>query len=346
MRSTFAALVLATLLASPAVGQENRWTESPAVGLGPLVLHAQSPLTILRLSPTPLVPVTLAAGQWQAGLAIDWANYFDDSPPLYVIDAEALRFSLSASYGVSDRLELYAIAPLSHRGGGILDRFIEDFEGLIGGSAVNPARKHAPRDRYLVRMNGDEGSFELSGRDAGWGAEDSVIGARYQLLGGTETTPALVAGLALKFPTGRKGSLYSSGGVDEDFSFGVGQRLGRFFYLYGELAATRYQQVELVGIDLTRTQYTWFGAVEYAHSPRTSYLVQALVTSPGAKHFGGFSKSTSEISFGLKRLVRPNLLFEAAITENVFVYSNSEDVAFHVGMYWRSGRPVAGRGRS
>ncbi len=329
--------VIALLLAAavPASAQEDTgWSRSPAVGLGPLFLHAQSPLTIFRLSPTPMTPETLERGEWQAGAMIDWANYFDDGLPRYMIDAESLRLAAGAAYGITDRLEAYAIFPVSYRGGGILDHFIENFESLVG--MVNKQRKDFPRNRYLILINGDDGTYRRSGRDAGWGTEDSVMGLRYQVLQGTETTPAVVAGLALKLPTGRTSSLYSSSGVDASFELGAGQRLGPRFHLYGSLAAMRFQNVEMAGVELTRTQFTWLGAVEYVHSPRTSYLIQALITSPGAKHFGGFSESTYEVSLGFKRILRPDLLFEAAVTENVFVFSNSEDVAFHFGFVWRS----------
>ena len=339
------ALILAA--AAPVFAQDSVWSRDPAVGLGPLFLHAQSPLTIFRLSPTPLTPETLPSGTWEAGTMIDWANYFDDGLPLYMIDAESARLSLGAAYGITDRLEVHAIFPVSYRGGGILDRFIENFERLVG--MVNKQREDFPRNRYYILINGDDGTYQRSGRDAGWGTEDSVVGLRYQVLPGTETTPAVVAGLAIKFPTGRASSLYSSGGVDVSFELGAGQRLGRRFHLYGSLAATRFQQLEMAGVELTRTQFTWLGAVEYAHSPRTSYLVQALVTSPGAKHFGGFSQSTYEVSVGFKHLLRPDLMFEAAVTENVFVFSNSEDVAFHFGLVWRSpgsGRAVTTGGRT
>ena len=335
--------VIALLLAAavPAWAQEDTgWSRSPAVGLGPLFLHAQSPLTIFRLSLTPMTPETLARGHWQAGTMIDWANYFDDGLPRYMIDAESLRFSVGAAYGITDRLQVHAIFPVSYRGGGILDRFIERFESLVG--MVNKQRKDFPRNRFLILINSEDGSYLRSGRDAGWGTEDSVIGGRYQVLRGTETTPALVAGLSVKLPTGRSSSLYSSSGVDVSLELGAGQRLGPRLHLYGSLAATRFQNLEMSGVELTRTQFAWLGAVEYVHSPRTSYVIQALVTSPGAKHFGGFSQSTYEVSLGFKRIVRPDLLFEAAVTENVFVFSNSEDVAFHFGFVWRSqGRPGA-----
>jgi hypothetical protein len=332
--------VAAVLWATLAPAQESAtWSASPAVGLGPLLMRAQSPLAILRLSPTPEPPVTLRAGQWQATLLTNWNNYFDVDPQgRYTIDAEALRFALGAAYGVTSRLELQAELPVSYRGGGILDRFIQNFEGLIG--VPNEQRKLAPRNRYLIEIHGANGqTFVRTGKDAGWGIEDATATARYQLARGSETTPAVVASVLLKFPTGRQASLFSSGGYDVGFGVSAGQRLGRF-NLYGSLVAMHYATTELAGVALYPNQISMFSGLEYRLSPRTSWLLQALVTSPGAEHFGDFSKNTYEITVGLKRLISKDLLLEASLLENLFIFDNSPDVGFHVGLVWRSPPPV------
>jgi hypothetical protein len=324
------------LCAGTADAQDSaNWSESPAVGLGPLLLRAQSPLAILRLTPTPDTPVTLREGQWQVGLLTSWNNYFDVDPKgRYTIDAETLRFSVTAAYGLTSRLELGASLPVSYRGGGILDRFVEDFEGLLG--VANQQRKQAPLDRYLILIHGNDGRiFERSGEDSGWGIEDGTLTLRYQLASGTETSPAVVASAIVKFPTGREASLYSSGGYDVAAGVSVGQRMGRF-HLYGSIVAMHYATTELVGVSLYPNQVSLFAGVEYRHSPRTSWLLQGLTTSPGAEHFGDFSKSTYEVTVGFKRLLSPNLLLEASLLENLFIFDNSPDVGFHVGLVWRS----------
>ncbi len=333
------AAAAALLVAGLAAGQDvSNFVTSPAVGLGPLELRSQSPLSILRLTPTPKTPSVLAAGQWQLELLTSWNNYFDYEPGLYTIDAETLRFTMSATYGVTPRLELAIGVPVSYRGGGIMDRFIENFEGLL--HVANKERKLFPRNRYLVEIHGPNGrTFQLTGKDAGWGIEDTTIGARYQLAPGTESTPALMALFTVKLPTGRRSSLFSSGGMDVAAGISAGQRLGRHFVGYASLAATHYAETDMVGVRLKPNQLSLFTGLEYRHSPRMSWLLQALVTSPGAEHFGGFSKNTYEITVGLKRVLNPNLLLEASLLENLFIFDNSPDVGFHVGLVWRSNRP-------
>jgi hypothetical protein len=338
--AAFTCVAAGTLLGARTADAQDpaNWSESPAVGLGPLLLRAQSPLAILRLTPTPDTPVTLRAGQWQVGLLTSWNNYFDVDPKgQYIIDAETLRFTGQIAYGLTSRLELGGSLPVSYRGGGILDRFVGDFEGLLG--VANQQRKQAPLDRYLILIHGNDGrTFQRVGEDSGWGIEDGTASLRYQLASGSETSPAVVASAVLKFPTGREASLYSSGGYDVAAGVSVGQRVGRF-HLYGSIVTVHYATTQLVGVSLYPDQVSLFAGVEYRHSPRTSWLLQTLTTSPGAKHLGDFSKSTYEVTVGFKRLLSPNLLLEASLLENLFIFDNSPDVGFHVALLWRSSAP-------
>ncbi len=332
------ALAAAALAAAAAAAQGTSvWSSSPAVGLGPILMRAESPLAILRFSPTPEPPVTLDPGQWQVEMLTSWCNYFDVDPALYTIDAESLRFSLHAAYGFAPRFDVKVALPVAYRGGGILDRFITDFEGLL--KVPNEARKQAPRNRYLILIRGQNGqTYERSGGDAGWGIEDATVSVRYQLAEGTATKPAITLSGGVKVPTGRQASLYSSGGYDLAAGVSLGQRLGRF-NLYASAFAMHYATTELVGVRLTSTQNSLFAGLEFRKSARTSWVLQGLRTSPGAEHFGGLSRNSYELTLGFKHVLGPHLLLEASLLENLIIFDNSPDVGFHVGLVWRSPRP-------
>ena len=125
--------VLAALAATSARAQTGEaWTSSPAVGLGPIGTRADSPLTLFRLQPTPMVPEVLAKGQWQVGLMSGWDNYFDYKPGHFIIDVETLRLTTSIGVGLGKGFDLAAVVPVSYRGGGVMDSFIEHFEKLLG----------------------------------------------------------------------------------------------------------------------------------------------------------------------------------------------------------------------
>ncbi len=337
-----AVIALALLLTGvPASAQDSEpWARSPAVGLGPLMLRAQSPLAILRLTPIPLPPETAAPGEWDLGAVVNWNNYFDVNPALYTIDAESVGLTLGAAVGLTSRLDVNLALPVSYRGGGILDGFVEAFERTLG--VPNQERTRYPRNQFLILIHGEDGkTYERSGAASGWGLEDATTSLRYQIAPGTATSPALLAALSLKLPIGRKDSLRSTGGVDVGLGISAAQRLGRF-NLYGTAAYMRYAEDTVAGIDLRRHQWSLFSALEFRKSARTSYLLQATVTSPSAARFGDFAKNTYEVTLGFKHRVGKHLLLEASVLENLFIFDNSPDVGFHVGYVWRTapgGRP-------
>ena len=336
-RRTLAVLAM-TCAATAGADDASGWLTTPAVGLGPLLLRSQSPFNLLQLTPTPLPPVTVARGRFGAGVLTSWNNYFDVDPRgRFVIDAETFSLTLGAGYGITDRLDLGVSLPVTYRGGGVLDGFVEWFEGRIG--ATNPDRRRNPRDAFLILIHGEDGRTYRYTRDAsGWGLEDGSASVRYQIARGSDTTPAVLAGFGVKLPTGREHSLHSSGGLDVEGGLSVGQRLGRFHF-YGTASLMRHSRSEVLGIRLRRTQWSLASALEYRASPRTSVLVQGLVTSPSATGFADFAKPTYEVAVGCKRVLSREILLEASVVENLLVFDNSADVGFHLGLVWRPPAP-------
>lgn len=340
----FLAILAVTHAAVAAAQIGSDWSSSPAVGLGPLLLRSQSPFNLLQLTPTPLPPVTVERGRFVPGVLESWNNYFDVDPGgRYLIDAETLSLTFGAGYGITDALDVSVSLPVTYRGGGFLDGFVEWFEGRVG--AANRSRRDYPRDQLLVLVHGEDGkTYRLAGDASGWGLEDGSATVRYQVSRGSATTPAVLAGFGVKLPMGREHALHSSGGVDVEAGVSVGQRLGRF-HLYGTASLMRHSRSEVLGIRLRSAQWSLASALEYRASPRTSYLLQALVTSPSAEEFGGFARPTYEIAFGFKRVLSRELLLEASVLENLFVFDNSPDVGFHLGLVWRPHKGHVGRGR-
>lgn len=328
------ALALATT--SAAAQSQTDWWGSPAVGLGPIILRSQSPLSLLRLTPTPLQPVTVPAGAWMTGVVVNWNNYLDVDPGgRFFIDAETLSTTFGFAHGINDRTDVALALPVSYRGGGILDGFIENFERWVG--QVNEVRLQYPRKQYIVRIVGDDGKvYQLGNADAGWGLEDPVLSVRYQLAKGTKRKPAFLVSGGVKVPVGSRHELRSTGTADVYLALAYGQRLGRF-NLYASVAGMRYGSTRIAGVDLNRHQTSFFQGLEFRKSPKTSWLLQGVVTSAGTKHFGDFAASTYEVTIGMKHVIRPGVMFEASILENLFIFDNSPDFGVHFGIVRRIG---------
>jgi hypothetical protein len=338
LRLCLLALVCVVSAAGSARGQvDGPWATSGAVGLGPIVMRPQSPLTLFRVQPTPGTPEVLAPGQWQFGVFSSWNIYFAYEPGRYTIDAETLRFTLAATCGLDRRWDVGLNLPVSYRGGGVMDGLIEAVEKALG--VPNMDRRRFPRDRYLIRLHGPGGQvLERSGAASGWGLEDATLTLRYQIARGDEEEPALTAGLLLKLPAGRQDALRSSAGFDFGLALSYGQRLGKRTHLYVNTAVIRYNSAEIAGIALHRVQASISACFEYRHSPRTSWLVQGMTLTAGAMHDGNLAKATYEITAGFKHLLSRQLLLEASLLENLFVFDNSPDFGVHLGLVWRPGR--------
>lgn len=329
------ALLIAVQATIAAAQVSSDWSTSPAVGLGPLLLRSQSAFNLLLLTPTSLPPTTLRRGELAIGMLEDWNNYFEVDPDgRFLIDAETLTSTVGVAYGVTDRLDVNASVPIGYRGGGTLDGFVEWFEARVG--AINRDRRLYPRNQFLVRIHGEDGkTYQLSGAASGWAVYDTTVGARYQIARGSESAPAILVGFGVKVPTGRDDAFHSTHGADVEGGISLGKRLGRF-HLYGSANLMHHATSELAGIRVRRTQWSVAPALEYRASPRTSYLLQGLVTSPSAEDFGDFARRTYEVAVGFKRVLSRDVLFEALVLENVLTFNNSADVGFHVGLVWRS----------
>lgn len=311
----------------------QRWSTSAAVGLGPLTQGSQSPTSVFRLTHPSGPPATLRAGQWEVQSQTDWANYFCDGNGRYLLDYESLRFRLGVAYGVTARTQVGLSGTASYQGGGILDGFIEGFERSVG--AINHDRRSAPRDRYLMRVRGGDGSVhELGGQESGWHVDHLAFEVTHQVLTGSDATPSLAATAIVKVPVGSQVPGRPDGGVDVGASLDGGKSLGRFT-LYASLGAVAFGHSASQGVDLLGYQFSVMGAIEYCVTLRTSLVAQALISGPVARHFGEFSDNTREIALGLKHQIGSNLLVEVSVVENLLVFGNSADVAFHTGLTWR-----------
>lgn len=320
--------------ASPALRPSPpAWFASGAVGLGPLTQSSQSPASVFRLSHPVTAPAVLSKGQWEVVSHVDWANYFCDGGERYLLDLESLRWRMGFTYGLDERNQLSVSGSASYQSGGILDGFIEGFERSVG--AINHDRRRAPRDRYLVRLRGQDGSVqEFGGRNSGWQFESLSVGLARQVVAGTSTTRSLTASLVVKIPITRRTAGRPYNGLDIGLGLHAGKRLGRFHF-YSSLGAVRFESVRTSGMELLRYQLSFINSVEYRASQSTSLITQVLVSGPVAYHFGELSDRTREMAFGLKHRIGDRLLLEISVVENTLVFSNSADVAFHTGLTWR-----------
>jgi len=295
-------------------------------------------MSTFRFVQVPAAPTTLAEGRWELAWHADWANYFTSDAATYLLDYEAVRARFSGAYGLSARTQIGFSTSATYQGAGALDAFIEGFERAIG--AVNHERRAAPRDRYLIRLTYPDGSVrESRGGDAGWVGDHATVTLTHAFRSGDTARPAVAGTVSLKLPGRGDRAGRPQGGVDAGAGIGVAHRLGRL-NVYGSASVVRFGDSDTPGRTLRFTQASLMLAGEYRASARTSLVLQATIASPVTRDAGEFAERSHEVAIGCKRLLSPALLLEASIEENLFVFGNSADVAFHAGLTWRPMPPA------
>lgn len=168
----------------------------PAVaGAAPFATSSQGALAQDAALPALGAARLLAAGRHASTLSLDLTNeYVADmsEDELLILDGERARLAWCYRQG-ADGWEWNVELPAVHVGGGVLDRFIEDWHDVF--SLPNGGREMAPQDRYMYRYERD-GVVQFERRDEGWALGDARVGLGWQ------ATEVLALRAELKLPTG------------------------------------------------------------------------------------------------------------------------------------------------
>ncbi|NOY76299.1 MAG: DUF3187 family protein [Calditrichaeota bacterium] len=320
-------LGLALIGKEPALhAQENR-----ALGFFPL--RSQSPIQQLRFGIQHHPPWTLDQGNWALQLQHTWKNMWLYDERRFLMDGEIHETVFRAAYGVTSRFEVMVEWPVRYLSGGVLDGAIEGFHRMMGlGQA---GRDKFPRNRFVVEMivPGENGEKVVNrSSDSGWQLGNLVLSVTRSLLSDTSRAFQAVITGNLKFPTATTTEMFGSQKLDVGLSLGSGYRW-RALRLYYNAGILYFGDKAVMGLALRQWRFSSLFAVEYhPNKSRHSWVVQGLVESGVAKHYGQFSDRTSEVVFGYKRRVKKDWTVEAGFLENLFYFDNSPDVALHVAV--------------
>lgn len=188
-------------------------------GLGPFPIKNQNPVYLQNLSLMPVRAMTVSEGTLEFRIDSAYSNLYEtgkNSTANVDLDMEYWRISPTVLYGITQDMELGLEIPFVHFNGGFLDAFIQKFHKAFG--FPNGGRELVPNGRfsYLFQTNGNT-NFNFPPADFGLG--DVVLHFKHQLIGEDSDWPALAWFADFKFPTGRQGRGFGSGGPD--FGFGT-----------------------------------------------------------------------------------------------------------------------------
>lgn len=177
---------------------------APGKKLGnPVSLPIQHPLWTLHGSFAPERALPIECGAVMTGALVSWTNTFDREARAYRFDDERVTADLSLAYGPSDGIEIGSHLPLITRGGGVMDRFIENWHDIF-------QLPNGGRNRF------NQGNYEMfghyhDGTDISLGGSGSGIGNPELWIKAALSPTASVGFDAVKFSASLPGATDSFG---------------------------------------------------------------------------------------------------------------------------------------
>jgi hypothetical protein len=285
---------------------------------------------LLRLSLVPVGADRVEQGRWLVNATTTWTNRWASKEGHYLVDAEIWRMAVSATYGVTDWLQLRLEIPFCVRGGGVLDGFIMGFHDTFG--YTQAGRDQFPKDQFhIVFWRKDGTKFELDSSHAGAGLEDVLLSSTLRLSRGGKWVPQTCLTAHLKMPTGDEEELFGSGSLDGGLALCFAKRIWKAYGYLG-VQYTRFGGDTVAGIPMKKDQVSTLSALEAPLGSRWSLLAQYLFNTGSAEDFYEFGESTHEIALGAKWEIFRKTVLEFGLIENVLHYDNSPDFGIHFGV--------------
>lgn len=251
------------------------------------------------------------------------------------LDGESYRWTLAASYGLSDRFEAGVELPYILNGGGFLDDFIIDWHKAFG--LPQGGRDAAPKNRlsYSYRKDGVQ---KLAMGQSGSGVGDLSLMVAMKLYDQHDNNAhdRIALRAALKLPTGDSAELRGSGSTDfsvylcgsmnnftEWGSLGVYGSAGGVVMSKGDVL--RDQQKNLAGF---ATAGLGWGPAEWISF---KFQLNAHTAVYRSSSLSELSKNTLMLIMGGALKFPGDYRLDIGVSEDVAV-ATSPDVAFHLGL--------------
>jgi len=245
----------------------------------------------------------------------------------FYIDGEFGLANLVVHYGLGDHLDVFASQPFFVFSGGVFDSVIYDFhDALHIGQA---GRNLVADDQFQILLKHDRDQFVFLDKPSSGGFGDPIVGLRYVL-------PSKPAGweigfeAAVKLPFADETKLLSSGGIDYGLQIALARRwrknavvLNASYVFTGDFTtAPGFRPSDLPAVNLSYLRRV--GA-------RTTAVVQLMMAGSIFSDVtdSALSKLEFQTTFGVRWELRKGAL-GFALTENLFNYDNTPDIAVHL----------------
>lgn len=331
-RAAFASLAFLLACHANAADDPEALDDPEAILVGrpsgdPFAIRTQSPLVRGAYLPLP-VQAPSAGGAWQFTAGVQWSNTVNvGTAPgeSYLVDGEAVELDLALVHARGP-WRFRAGVPVTWRGAGTLDSFIDSWHDLFGlPEGVRPQR---PKEVYAIR-------YSRTGVPTIDAEQGTALGD-VQLEAGRVLAAAegreLSAWVGVELPTGSESKLTGNGAVD------VAAWLAGRTMLGGNFELTAQAGAAAPGGDdpLPYEDAVGFGTVSLAWHVTRGFtgLLQLDAHSRIARDSQlKFLDSAVLLTIGGRLRFVDGYEFELGVTEDVAV-DRSPDVSFYLGFRW------------
>jgi hypothetical protein len=299
-----------------------------------LPVRDQNPLTRAAYLPLPAALDAATDGRFAFAAGVQWSNTLnvrETATERMVVDEETVEADLTLSRGVG-AWQLRATLPVSHRGGGVLDSFIEGWHSFFG--LPQGDRLTRPRNVYQI-------SYQRTGLAPVEAPSGSALGDLALEAGRTlvaAPSGRLEGWVGIEVPTGSRTHLTGNGALDAGAWLAGEGRLGHGWSLAGRAGLSYIGGDATAGVPFERALGFATATLGWAATPRLAAVVQLDAHSAIARGSGvDFLGRAVALTVGGRYRLRSGALFEAGVVEDIEI-DHSPDVTFQLGMRWPVGR--------
>lgn len=295
-------------------------------------LLAQPRLTLPATSPTP-VPT----GHWTLDLSVLWSNSFawtQDAPGetptdrRFLIDGESVDLAATVRRGLRRDLDVGVRLPLRHRGGGILDGFIDAWHRLV--HLPNGNRPDFLRNAFRVEGRTTEGTpFSWNDR-TGTGLGNVELDVRWRARDGGTASPSLALIGRVSLPMGT--SPYDGNGVGAAGQVILAAPLARNLDLYAGAGATVQDPGPVDGVSYVPARAHGFVALEWRPWRRVSLLAQSNAASRLVRNIDLYPGVHWLVNVGGRIDLGARTRLDVGLTENIEDQQCTPDLAFYFAL--------------
>ncbi len=305
---------------------------------GPLHLPAIGLTEVFEFSPLILGPDETRYKKISYNFSFRWVNIWAyhiesdipfekgmdiDSFPFkygtFLMDVEAMCFSHTISYGLTDRFDLSLNIPLMNLSGGVMDGFIERFHETFG--IGQHRRKEMPRNQsqfFYVDKQGNQHWLRKADWE-GFNLGNIAVYSGYRI---RDCSPAFSIRAAVKLPTISTEIPTGQKGVDGSLLYSLRWRWKNLRCYHGG-GATYFSDAGDEPVHYYHWRFSSATTLEYPTRYNFSILAHIVLNTPAAD-YPALDDYVLEISLGYRKKIS-RYLFSFALIENLFWYDNSPD---------------------